>query len=413
MRKFIYTLVILAFVSSVNAQWVQMPNGMGASLSVNGLAISGNNIFAGTGNYPSLTGVYLSTNNGENWTQTALNNCEVGDVATLGNNIFAGVVYNGKGFYRSTNNGTSWTLTGLNNLTIQALAILGTDVFAGTHDSGVYRSTNNGTNWIHTSLNNKNVYSLAVSGNNIFAGTNGYGVYLSTNYGTNWTQVGLNSEQVICFGVSGNNIFAGTNGNGNYVTTNNGMNWTQISLSAQYVSTFAVTGNNIFAGGAGIPGYGVFLSTNNGTSWTEINQGFPAYPHVKALLIANNYIFAGIIDISVWRRPLSEIVGIQNISTEIPSKYSLSQNYPNPFNPTTKIKFDVPALSFSNVSIGNPVTLKVYDVMGREVQTLVNESLKPGTYEASFDGSQFTSGVYFYKITAGDFSQTKKMLLIK
>jgi len=411
MKKTI-TIFLVAFILSVsikaNAQWVQISNGMATSLSVNGLAISGNNIYAGTGYWPSLTGVYLSTNNGENWTQTALNNCEVGDVATLGNNIFAGTVkYSSStgGVYLSTNNGTSWTLTGLNNLSIQTLAILGTTIFAGTHDSGVYRSTNNGTNWIQTSLNNKNVFSLAVSGNNIFAGTNYYGVCLSTNNGTDWTQVGLISEQVISLGVSGNNIFAGTNGYGTYVTTNNGMNWTQISLSALYVSTFAVTGNNIFAGGAGIPGYGVFLSTDSGTSWTEINQGFPAYPHVKALLIANNYIFAGIIDISLWRRPLSEIVGIGNTSTEIPAKYSLSQNYPNPFNPTTNIRYELPK--------SGCIKLVVFDALGREVETLVNEKQTAGTYEATWNASKLSSGVYFYRLQAVDFTDTKKLILLK
>jgi hypothetical protein len=107
----------------------------------------------------------------------------------------------------------------------------------------------------------------------------------------------------------------------------------------------------------------------------------------------------------------SQQVGIQNISTEIPSKYSLSQNYPNPFNPIAKIKFDVPACHSSES--WNPVILKVYDVMGREVQTLVNESLKPGTYEATFDGSQLTSGVYFYKLSANGFVKTKRMILIK
>jgi hypothetical protein len=99
------------------------------------------------------------------------------------------------------------------------------------------------------------------------------------------------------------------------------------------------------------------------------------------------------------------LTSINQITSNVPENYSLYQNYPNPFNPTTKIKFDV-------ARIGD-VKIIVYDAMGREVQTLVNESLKPGTYEASFDGSQLTSGVYFYKITAGDFSQTKKMLMIK
>ncbi|HEY5533787.1 MAG TPA: hypothetical protein VIL99_02435 [Ignavibacteria bacterium] len=74
-----------------------------------------------------------------------------------------------------------------------------------------------------------------------------------------------------------------------------------------------------------------------------------------------------------YKRDPTGNVGIQNISTEIPSSFSLSQNYPNPFNPSTKIRFDIPALSFPSASIGNPVTLKVYDVIGREVQTLVNE----------------------------------------
>ena len=150
---------------------------------------------------------------------------------------------------------------------------------------------------------------------------------------------------------------------------------------------------------------GVYLSTNNGTNWIVKNQGFNVIPYIRALIIASNYIFAGTSGQAVWRRDLTEIIGIQNISTEIPSVYSLSQNYPNPFNPTTVISFQL--------SVAGQVVLNVYDVMGREVQTLVNESLKPGTYEASFDGSQLTSGVYFYKLSAGDFSETKKMLMIK
>lgn len=89
---------------------------------------------------------------------------------------------------------------------------------------------------------------------------------------------------------------------------------------------------------------------------------------------------------------------------------SLSQNYPNPFNPQTKIKFDVPANVKGQTS---NVKLVIYDLLGREVTTLVNEELKPGTYEADWDGSNFSSGVYFYKIISGDFVETKKMVLMK
>jgi hypothetical protein len=105
------------------------------------------------------------------------------------------------------------------------------------------------------------------------------------------------------------------------------------------------------------------------------------------------------------RNPTGNPIGIQNINTETPSKYSLSQNYPNPFNSTSNLKFEI--LYFGHVK------LIVCDVMGREVQTLVNEKLQPGMYETTFDGSMLNSGVYFYKITAENFTETKKMLLIK
>ena len=96
---------------------------------------------------------------------------------------------------------------------------------------------------------------------------------------------------------------------------------------------------------------------------------------------------------------------MQTISTEIPSAFSLNQNYPNPFNPRTVISFQLSAVS--------DVVLKVYDIMGREVQTLVNEKLQSGTFETTFDGSSLNSGVYFYKLTTDGFAETRRMLLIK
>jgi hypothetical protein len=98
-------------------------------------------------------------------------------------------------------------------------------------------------------------------------------------------------------------------------------------------------------------------------------------------------------------------IGVTNISTIVPAKYELMQNYPNPFNPTSTIKFAIS--KFSDVKI------VVYDAMGREVQTLVNQKLQPGTYETSIDGSQLSSGVYFYKLITEKYSETKKMVLLK
>jgi len=107
---------------------------------------------------------------------------------------------------------------------------------------------------------------------------------------------------------------------------------------------------------------------------------------------------------------LEEVIGIQPVSSEIPTQFTLSQNYPNPFNPSTKIRFTIPKAGAQN---NMPVQLKVYDILGRELETLVNESLKPGTYEADFDGSKYSSGVYYCRLIIGDLSETRKMILNK
>jgi len=101
-------------------------------------------------------------------------------------------------------------------------------------------------------------------------------------------------------------------------------------------------------------------------------------------------------------------IGIHNISGVVPQKFNLDQNYPNPFNPTTKIKFDIP-----NMKNGIDVKLKIYDVTGREISTLVNSKLQTGSYEYIFEATGLSSGVYFYKLVAGDFSSVKRMVLLK
>jgi len=101
------------------------------------------------------------------------------------------------------------------------------------------------------------------------------------------------------------------------------------------------------------------------------------------------------------------IIGIQPISNIIPKSFSLSQNYPNPFNPSTKIRFEVSGSSVAQTF------LSVYDVLGKEIATLVNEQLKPGTYYIEFNAANYPSGVYFYKLVSDEFTDVKKMVLIK
>jgi hypothetical protein len=228
-------------------------------------------------------------------------------------------------------------------------------------------------------------------------------VFVSSNSGSNWVarNSGLPIKYVYGFTYNGSYMFAAT-AVGVYRSSNGGNSWTlsNSGIPASYVSNIISRGANIFAGAAD----GIYQSSNNGNNWSKVD-GISPYLYPKSLLLTDNYLFSGIVGNGIFKRSLSEIIGIQNINTETPSKYSLSQNYPNPFNPMTNVKFSI-------VKAGD-VKIVVYDIQGREVQTLVNERLGAGTYEVRFDGSGLTSGVYFYKMVTDGFTETKRMLLIK
>ena len=297
----------------------------------------------------------------------------------------------------------------------------GTNLFAGTMGNGIFLSTNNGTSWteVNTGLTNTDIRSLATSpngagGTNLFAGTAG-GIFLSTNNGTSWTEVnsGLTNTYIRSLatspnGADGTSLFAGTFSSGVFLSTNNGTNWTEVNsgLTKTNVSSFDVSpngtgGNNIFAGTL----EGVFLSTNNGTSWTEVNTGLTHF-QVQSLAISGTNLFAGIYGGGVWRRPLSEfITSVELLSNAQPSHFRLEQNYPNPINPSTEIIYTI-------TKAGN-VTLKVYNMLGQEIVTLVNGYQAANSYEVNFNASGLSSGVYYYRLQAGVFSETKKLVLLR
>jgi hypothetical protein len=162
----------------------------------------------------------------------------------------------------------------------------------------------------------------------------------------------------------------------------------------------------------------VIRSTNDGIGWEDVSSGLPRNSVTFSLAVnCKDRIFASS---DVVYRTRRTTTSVEDGRRETPADFSLEQNYPNPFNPTTTIKFSVES---ANGRTGDParVTLKVYDILGREVRTLVNEDLQPGSYEATFDAAGLASGMYFYRLQAGDpsagsgrgFVQTKKLLLLR
>ena len=392
----------------IQAQWIK--TNVPANL-VLCMAANGTKIVAGT----SGSGVFLSTNSGTDWrsVNNGLTNITVNTIIFSGTNIFSGV--GGKGVFLSTNDGANWTQVnnGLNYTDIYSFAINGTDIFVGSGD-GVYLSTNNGANWVQklSIPEYYDVISLAVSGTNIFAGTGGFGVYHSSNYGSDWAQInnGLigNDPAVFALAVSGTNIFAGAFIWGMYLSTNNGANWIHNNnngiTSTEWgidVNCISIIDSNIFVGTDAYGG--VFLSTNNGTNWAQRNYGMPS-PSVQSFAICGSDIFAGT-SAGIWKRPLLEFTGVSNNINTLPKNFTLSQNYPNPFNPGTVISYSLP--SASNVK------LTVFNTLGQKIKTLVSGYKPAGNYSINFNASDLPNGIYFYQLEAGQYSQIKKMILIK
>ena len=375
--------------------WNQVNIGLKAQF-INALEKSGNNIFAGT-----YGGIYISGNAGENWSTSnnGLTNFVINSIIKKDNFLFAG---SDSGVFLSSNNGENWYTAGLSEKSVKVLVSGNNNIFAGTNGSGVFLSSNNGSSWNAAGLPNQYVTSLVIKGNYILAGILGFGIYKTSDNGGSWIPVnnGLTNTDVTSLGLSGNILFAGTY-NSSFKSTDDGANWTEAGLTDRIVFTIYSTENNLFAG----TDDGVLMSTNNGNIWINKNQGMNTFTPVFSLVVADDFIFSGTGSQSVWKRSISEITGIKNITGNITVTYSLSQNYPNPFNPLTHLEFGISDLGF--------VSLRVYNALGKEVAVLVNEIKNPGRYKVDFDGSGLASGIYFYKLESGDFVMTKKMLLIK
>lgn len=299
-------------------------------------------------------------------------------------------------------------LNGPTNEVVTCLIISGINLFAGTFGRGVYSSSDNGAAWTagDTGLSNTSVYTLAASGTNLFVGTYGGGVFCSTNNASNWTSVnsGLTNTTVYALATGGVNLFAGTAGGGVFLSTNNGSNWIPVNsgLTNMTVTAFEFSDTNVFAG---TYGGGVFVSKNNATEWAAVNAGLTDY-YLRALLVNSTNLLAGTKGGFVWRRPLSDMTTSVNASpSEVPVAFRLAQNYPNPLNPSATISFSLPSKSF--------ISLKVFDALGREVASLISEELPAGTYSKRWSALGMPSDAYFYRLQAGSFIETKKLVLLR
>lgn len=319
----------------------------------------------------------------------------------------SGTIYAGteQGLFKSTNGGTSWSLTSLTGKDVRAIKIdQSGNLYAGTWGFGVLKSADHGASF--TSLNtgalSTAIHALAIDASgNIYAGSFGGGIIKSTNGGAAWTDLNSGFPHIWALAISPNgNIYAGTYGAGVIRSTNNGNTWTSTPVGQAFI--YGVTtdaNNNVYAASWS---NGIFGSSDNGSTWTNLGLSGLGAGSVFSTP-SSNIVWAGTENGVLYS--LDSPMSVKTTGATVPVEYNLSQNYPNPFNPSTIIRFAIPTES--------PVTIKVYSITGEMVATILNEVKTAGEYEVSFDAAALPTGVYIYKIDAGKFSSTKKMMLVK
>lgn len=440
---FIFLFCFISFDVVCYSQWVQTagtPEGGGITDIV---VTSGGTIVVTCASYswPIVQGgIRHSTNGGNTWAND-LQHYTARTLAIGQNDFVFASSWNypatNEGLYVSTDLGITWTsyryLLGANN---NIFSILVRDnnqtVYIGTR-TGVMKSTNGG--FAFTPVNNgipsnSWVRDLAAkTDGSIYAATTN-GVFRSTNTGSSWQQFsGITPGDTVVklciydLGADGDNqtLIGGTNNGKAYEEG-----------AELFLASFFVANNTNEFSGLDALGPAMFMTQFDesgdpgacfkmfkGAQWVreEHNEGLPGNRPISVVAVnpvigidnsSNVDVYLGYYEgtgtgAKVFKRTFP--LGMRQISSEVPDVFSISQNYPNPFNPMTKIKFKISKAANVNVT--------VFDVLGRHISTLVNEKLGAGTYETQWNAINMPGGVYFYRIETKEFSETKKMILVK
>lgn len=427
MKKLVL-IFFIAFVTPVAfSQWVQLQSGTTQSLydicfinESTGIAVGSNGVIIRTTNsglnwtaipsfitqniystcFPSISTGYASgytgyviktSNSGSSWFNAAGCGINVRSISFI--NALTGITGGGGNLMCfSTDGGSSWNprytpsphmVSGVHFVNASMLMVCVTDMPGAL----IYKSTNTGYNWSTVLMLNNSGMDISYTLSSIYFkdGNTGFATGSNYYYGQTFGQI--------------------------YRSTNSGNNW---DLVFNYGPALGYNINAIHFGessigfAVGIYG-GVAKTYNSGASWFEQPSGVSATLNGVFMINALTGYICGD-DGLILKTTNGGLSGFEPISNKTPTNFKLYQNYPNPFNPVTTIKFDIPKSSFTK--------LVVFNSLGKEVAILVNEKLSAGSYEVNWstptgDGLNYPSGVYFYKMNADDFVQTRKFILIK
>jgi len=403
-------------------------------------------IFVGSEN----EGVFRSINGGESFKQVGLPISKVNNIVFSGDSlIFTATPSGVQSYHRFTG---EWKNLGLQEVEAIARAPQG-DLFAATFREGLYRSTDFGQNWVQTRLTANelfSVYSVVVLHDGTVLAATENQLRRSIDYGNTWSVLppktsffyrGMAIDQdndiwVAAFGAKNTVLYKSSNNAATFDSVFSGFDW----VDTNGISTFK--GKNIFLadaiGGIG----GIYRTTDDGSSWKKVfsdtlvrsihvdDQGkvFASTPfnlllsmndgntwiHLPYQLKPRNHVreIEEDVDSNLFFGTQAEglyavivITEVEESNNSILTSYSLAQNYPNPFNPITIINY--------SILKRDHVQLKIYEVTGKEIAILVDKLQTAGNHHVEFDGAHLPSGIYFYRLKSGKFSETKKMILLR
>lgn len=419
-RIILVTISLFACITSSIAQWYPQYNGTHYALS------SVYFIDQNTGWCVGVDRILKTTNGGINWLNLFSEEIGLRSVYFTDHNTgwAAGVI---GVIYKTTNVGTTWVSQVCGNVTTYSVCFINNNTgWASGSNERIFKTTNGGTNWLLQFSDTINsLYSIDFVDQNTgwIVGMSGT-IFKTTNAGMNWFNQtsGTNSDLLsVCF-IDQNTGWC--TGWGTIIkTTNSGLNWfTQLNGYFSSLTSIRFINQNTgwTAGGLYYSDSALIMkTTNGGANWFRQNGG--KYGLYCIYFTDENSDWAVGDSGTILKTTNSGgPIGIKPISNIVPKEFKLYQNYPNPFNPTTTIEFEIPTPlnpppAHGGINSGGTqiVRLIIYDILGREIATLVNEELKAGVYKVDFDGSNYSSGVYFYRLSTADFTGTKKMILLR
>ncbi len=416
-KTFILIYFLFLFSSSLSAQWtwIELPSPGGFPLCLYHNKIHDDiyiGCWGGVWKLNSSTNQWIEVDSDSN--ENILANAKILSLLLDSQNVFYAGTDDRTNAYISFDGGNKWSQINDANFTLQRINCMvetsNGSVLFGTN-SGIIKTTDHGKTFNKVSGFTSAVLSFTVNANgDVWLGAQG-GIYKSTDNGDTWIKKSsglILSLQYLSIGIgSDGKILAGCNQD-IFRSENYGESWVSLKTPPRgdyglpILTDLIVVNNNLI--------YGCFnrfpyYTTDFGNSWTAIGVQISGtdqpWSYQQIRLNNKGELFARKEDRNLYKGTKATSVGYNSIPTE----FQLSQNYPNPFNPSTVISYQLAVSSF--------VTLKVYDVLGREIAKLVDEYKQAGTYTETFHGTSLPSGIYFYTFKAGDYNSTKKMVLLK